>query len=98
MPPDKAQSRWVQRVKAKPTRVLLCKSLNYLGKQRPKVTRIPIHLGNPGFNLGGNQSNAVTVSPLAKDRLLGCRWPTSASIGTIRLAKMKGGELSVDEA
>ena len=50
------------------------------------------------FNLGGNQSNAVTVSPLAKSRLLECRWPTSASIGTIRLAKMKGGELSVDEA
>src|SRR4051794_26813419 len=49
-PMDNAQSRWVQRVKAKRTRVLLCKSLNSFGKQRPKVTRKPIHLGNPGSN------------------------------------------------
>lgn len=44
--------------------------------------------------LGGNQSNAVTITTIAKDRLLGARWPitvqnsatvknTAAGIGTI---------------
>jgi uncharacterized protein (TIGR02594 family) len=50
------------------------------------------------YNLGGNQSNAVTVTPIAKNRLLGCRWPASAATGPIHLAKMTGGRLSVDEA
>ncbi len=36
-------------MKAKRTRLLLCKSLNCFDKQRPKVTRKPIHLGNPGY-------------------------------------------------
>jgi hypothetical protein len=44
-------------VKAKRTRVLLCKSLNSFRKQRPKVTRKPIHLGNPGVVLAGDYNN-----------------------------------------
>jgi hypothetical protein len=40
-------------VKAIRTRVLLCKYLNSFGKQRPKVTGQPIHLGNPGFKSAG---------------------------------------------
>jgi uncharacterized protein (TIGR02594 family) len=50
------------------------------------------------YNLGGNQSNAVTVTPIAKNRLLGCRWPASVTAGRIHLAKMTGGKLSVNEA
>ena len=50
------------------------------------------------YNLGGNQSNAVTVTPIAKNRLLGCRWPASAATESIHLAKISGGRLSVDEA
>jgi hypothetical protein len=50
------------------------------------------------YNLGGNQSNAVTVTPIAKNRLLGCRWPASAATGRIHLARMTGGKLSVNEA
>lgn len=50
------------------------------------------------FNLGGNQSNAVTVAPLVKSRLLGCRWPMSVAPGPINLVSMHGGVLSVDEA
>src|SRR3954469_13874972 len=47
------RSGWVQRVKVRRTRVLLCKSLNFLGEQCPQVTRKPIHLENPGVNAGG---------------------------------------------
>jgi len=50
------------------------------------------------YNLGGNQSDAVTVTPIAKDRLLGCRWPSSVATGPVHLAKMTGGKLSVNEA
>lgn len=27
--------------------------------------------------LGGNQGDAVSIAPFTRDRLLGCRWPTS---------------------
>jgi len=43
------RSGWVQRVKAKQICALLCKCLNLLGKQRPKIIRKRIHLGNSGF-------------------------------------------------
>ena len=36
----------------------------------------------PSHVLGGNQSNAVTVARIAKDRLLGARWPRSAYLPT----------------
>lgn len=49
--------------------------------------------------LGGNQSNAVTITRLAKDRLLEARWPNTAPqpTGIKRLAS-KNGMLSKNEA
>lgn len=48
--------------------------------------------------LGGNQSNSVTVSRLSRDRLLGCRWPTSA--GPVVSTAMPGavGAVTTNEA
>lgn len=49
--------------------------------------------------LGGNQSNAVTEAWLAKNRLLGYRWPTTypkPSTGAVFVSA--GGKLSTNEA
>jgi uncharacterized protein (TIGR02594 family) len=50
--------------------------------------------------LGGNQSNAVTVTRIAKNRLLGARWPaTFARPANPRLpAYLANGQLSLNEA
>lgn len=51
------------------------------------------------YNLGGNQSNAVTIAPLVKSRLLGARWPRSVPIPSrLVLPQMVGGKLSTNEA
>lgn len=49
--------------------------------------------------LGGNQSNAVTETWLARDRLLGIRWPGSVDLPRGgRVASTAGGGLSRNEA
>lgn len=50
--------------------------------------------------LGGNQSNAVTVARISKDRLLGTRWPkTHARPISVHLPTMAaGGQISTNEA
>jgi uncharacterized protein (TIGR02594 family) len=49
--------------------------------------------------LGGNQSNAVTETWLAKDRLLGIRWPGSVDLPSGgRIASTAAGALSRNEA
>lgn len=49
--------------------------------------------------LGGNQSNAVTVARIAKDRLLGARWPRTAPLPTAtRQLRQAAGGLSTNEA
>lgn len=52
------------------------------------------------FVLGGNQSNAVNIMRVAKDRLLpgGIRWPSSLGLPTPVLPLMSGGTVSVNEA
>lgn len=50
------------------------------------------------YVLGGNQSNAVNIMPIAKDRLLGTRWPASLPAPTIALPGMTGGSVSRNEA
>jgi hypothetical protein len=50
------------------------------------------------YVLGGNQSNAVSIAPLAKRRLLGLRWPQRHPAGTIKLVRMSGGAISRNEA
>jgi uncharacterized protein (TIGR02594 family) len=49
--------------------------------------------------LGGNQSDAVNVARVGKDRLVGARWPTSASgISSVRVQQSRTGGLSTNEA
>ncbi|MCV0395493.1 MAG: TIGR02594 family protein [Rhizobiaceae bacterium] len=48
--------------------------------------------------LGGNQSNAVTVARIARNRLLGARWPKSFSASGERVSLDAAGALSTNEA
>lgn len=50
------------------------------------------------YILGGNQGNAVTITPIAKGRLLGFRWPASLPAGSQPLPRMSGGTVSRNEA
>lgn len=50
------------------------------------------------YVLGGNQGNAVTITPIAKSRALGFRWPASLPAGTMPLPAMSGGTVSRNEA
>lgn len=54
--------------------------------------------GDHYYVLGGNQSNAVNITPLAKSRALGCRWPADVPQGRVQLARMSGGTVSENEA
>lgn len=57
-------------------------------------------VGEGGTNfyvLGGNQSNAVTIAPIAKSRLLGARWPRTFPAPPIYLPPMSGGSVSTNE-
>lgn len=44
--------------------------------------------------LGGNQSNAVTVSRIAKSRLLSARWPAGIAVSGKRILVTPGGVLT----
>lgn len=48
--------------------------------------------------LGGNQSNAVTISNISKSRLLAARWPATFDALPIYLPQTRGGKLSTNEA
>jgi uncharacterized protein (TIGR02594 family) len=50
------------------------------------------------YVLGGNQANAVNITPIAKARALGYRWPASLPESSTLLPKMSGGTVSVNEA
>lgn len=50
------------------------------------------------YVLGGNQSNAVTITPIAKSRLIAIRWPASMVAGNTPLPAMTGGAVSTNEA
>ena len=50
------------------------------------------------YILGGNQSNAVNIMPIAKTRLVGLRWPSALPLGTAKPARMSGGVVSVNES
>ena len=47
--------------------------------------------------LGGNQSNAVTITRISKSRLLGARWPASQPVNGSRVRKNADGTLSTNE-
>ena len=48
--------------------------------------------------LGGNQSDAVTIARIAKNRLAACRWPDGIPITTKPKLASAVGAVSVDEA
>lgn len=50
------------------------------------------------YILGGNQSNMVSITPIAKSRLLGFRWPASLPAPSGKLPQMSGGTVSRNEA
>lgn len=51
------------------------------------------------YVLGGNQSNTVSLAPLGADRLLGARWPLTASEPTESERPIySGGKVSFNEA
>lgn len=51
------------------------------------------------YVLGGNQSDAVNIMPLAKARALdgGIRWPSNLPVPSVQLPAMSGGTVSVNE-
>jgi uncharacterized protein (TIGR02594 family) len=54
--------------------------------------------GEAWIILGGNQSNAVSVTAKAKQDTIATRWPARVDRPAIALPRMKGGKLSVNEA
>jgi uncharacterized protein (TIGR02594 family) len=49
------------------------------------------------YVLGGNQSNAVNIMPIAKSRLLATRWPAGLALSDTPLPRMAGGTVSGNE-
>lgn len=49
------------------------------------------------YILGGNQSNAVNITPIAKSRLIAFRWPAGLPLSDARLPGMSGGTVSRNE-
>ncbi len=49
------------------------------------------------YILGGNQSNAVNIMPIAKSRLIAMRWPAALALSEQRLPQMSGGTVSTNE-
>ncbi len=50
------------------------------------------------YVLGGNQSNAVNITPIAKARSTAVRWPSTIPLSEVKLPKMTGGTISKNEA
>ena len=50
------------------------------------------------YVLGGNQSNMVNIAPLAKNRAVAIRWPSSLALPPAGLPAMSGGVVSTNEA
>lgn len=50
------------------------------------------------YILGGNQSNAVNIMPIAKSRMIAMRWPAGVPLSDERLPQMTGGTVSRNEA
>jgi len=50
------------------------------------------------YVLGGNQSNMVNITPIAKARSTSVRWPSTVPLSETKLPKMSGGTVSKNEA
>lgn len=69
--------------------------------KRPGGGHVGFLVGENAANyyvLGGNQSNAVNIMPLAKNRAVAIRWPASLALPTAGLPRMSGGVVSTNEA
>jgi uncharacterized protein (TIGR02594 family) len=71
--------------------------------KRPEGHHVGLYVGERAdayLVLGGNQSNAVGYTWIAKDRLVGCRWPTAVALPQPNavLVADAGGQLSTNEA
>jgi uncharacterized protein (TIGR02594 family) len=53
---------------------------------------------NHYYVLGGNQSNAVNIAPIAKSRMVAIRWPAQLGLPVAGLPRMTGGVVSTNEA
>lgn len=49
------------------------------------------------YVLGGNQSNSVSIAPIAISRLLASRWPNSFPMSQVKLPIRSGGAISTNE-
>lgn len=56
------------------------------------------HSATNFYVLGGNQSDAVTITPIAKARKLAIRWPLALPLTPSGLPEMSGGTVSRNEA
>lgn len=69
--------------------------------QRPGGGHVGFLVGESAKNyyvLGGNQSNAVNITPIAKNRAVATRWPASHPAPVPGLPQMSGGTISSNEA
>lgn len=69
--------------------------------QRPGGGHVGFLVGESPDNfyvLGGNQSDAVTITPIAKARAVAIRWPLELGLPRPNLPQMHGGTVSVNEA
>ncbi|WP_230769545.1 TIGR02594 family protein [Sphingomonas sp. Leaf4] len=71
--------------------------------QRPGGGHVGFYVGEDAtaFHvLGGNQSDAVTIARIAKDRCIAARWPTGEPVigGPVQMTARAGQPLSRDEA
>jgi uncharacterized protein (TIGR02594 family) len=56
------------------------------------------HSSSAYYVIGGNQSDSVSVTSIAKVRLIGARWPITVNLPNITLPRAVGGVLSINEA
>lgn len=71
--------------------------------QRPGGGHVGFLVGESPTNyyvLGGNQSNMVNITPIAKNRAIAIRWPLGVPLKQeqIGLPRMTGGTVSTNEA
>ncbi len=71
------------------------------GKRSATDGHVALYLGEDRDTftvLGGNQSNAITETTIAKDRLLGARWPLTDRTETFAVTRAANAPLSTNEA
>lgn len=71
------------------------------GKRPPPSGHVALYAGEDATHyhvLGGNQSNAITVMRIAKNRLLASRWPITAPPPKTLSVKKDGSKVAVSQS